>query len=125
MNARDVAEALEILRPDAEIDWISEIGRLLVVAVPWDEFLLSLDGRRAAIRESSSGGDRIAYVLPVSAGTGPFKVRAELWYQPIGYRWAHNLGDQSAEEISRFVSYYDSFSSSSGMVLAGAEITVE
>jgi len=71
------------------------------------------------------GGDRITYAIPVSAGTGPFTVRAELWYQPIGYRWAHNLEDREAAEIARFISYFNAFSASSGMILAGTETSVK
>jgi len=73
----------------------------------------------------SGGGDRVVYTLPVSAAQGPFKIQAELWYQPIGYRWAHNLEQQKAAEISRFVSYYNAFAGSSGMILAKAQATVE
>lgn len=69
----------------------------------------------------SGGGDRVVYNIPVSAAQGPFKIEAELWYQPIGYRWAHNLEQQEAEEISRFVSYYNALAGSSGMILAKAE----
>jgi len=70
------------------------------------------------------GGDRIVYAVPVPAGKGPFMVRAALWHQPIGYRWAHNLEDQDAAEISRFVSYFNAFSASSAMALASTEITI-
>ncbi|MGB5514821.1 MAG: hypothetical protein WBP36_09880, partial [Thermoanaerobaculia bacterium] len=30
---------------------------------------------------------------------------AELWYQTVGFRWAHNSSDHQAEEIDRFVGY--------------------
>jgi len=54
--------------------------------------------------------------------TGPVsRSRAELWYQPIGFRWAHNLGAYEAPEPGRFVHYYDSMSSSTAVVLARAE----
>jgi len=71
------------------------------------------------------GGDRIAYTKPVSMADGPFKIQAELWYQPIGYRWAHNLEQQNAAEIKRFVSYYNALSGSSGIILAKVEVTAE
>ena len=35
----------------------------------------------------------------MSLAEGPFIVDVELMYQPIGYPWAHNLGDQKADEI--------------------------
>jgi hypothetical protein len=49
---------------------------------------------------------------------GPFRVDAELWYQPIGFRWAQNLRLQPAPETNRFVGYYESMASVSATVLA-------
>jgi hypothetical protein len=49
------------------------------------------------------------------------QVKAELWYQPIGFRWAHNLAPYKAAEPQRFVSYYDAESKKSAIVLAEAE----
>ena len=37
------------------------------------------------------GGDRVRYSVTVGNAPGPFRVEAELWYQPIAYRWAMNL----------------------------------
>ena len=53
--------------------------------------------------------------------TGPFRIEAELCYQPVGFRWAHNLMRYNAMEPQRFVRYYDALSSSSAVVLARAE----
>ena len=61
------------------------------------------------------------YAVDVSTGTGPFRVEAELWYQPIGFRWAQNLAGYDAFETRRFVRYYDTMSASSAVVLAMAE----
>jgi hypothetical protein len=47
-------------------------------------------------------------------------VEAELLYQPIGYRWAHNLEKYDAPEPKRFVGYYNAMSSSSWVVVAKA-----
>jgi hypothetical protein len=47
----------------------------------------------------------------------------ELWYQPVGYRWAHNLAPYKAAEPQRFVSYYESASRKSALILAKAETT--
>ena len=55
---------------------------------------------------------------------GSFRVVAELWYQPIGFRWAENLRLRPSAESNRFVGYYESMASSSGMVLASDSITV-
>lgn len=48
----------------------------------------------------------------------PFDVTAELWYQPIGYRWAMNLKKYDAAEPRRFVGYYEQTSQYSGVMLA-------
>jgi hypothetical protein len=64
------------------------------------------------------GTDRVRYTIDVSRSQGPFRVEAELWYQPIGFRWAHNLTLQPAPETDRFVAYYDAMAAASGIVLA-------
>ena len=69
----------------------------------------------------AGGGDRVRYRVPVPAG-GPFTVEAELVYQPIGYRWAHNLERYDAPEPKRFVNYYNSMSEASSVVVARAVV---
>jgi hypothetical protein len=71
------------------------------------------------------GRDRVGYVVDVSAAEGPFIVDVELIYQPVGYRWAHNLGDQEAEEIERFIGYYEEMAESSAVVLASAKTVAD
>jgi hypothetical protein len=71
------------------------------------------------------GRDRVGYFVDVSGAEGPFIVETELWYQPIAYRWALNLGDQQAEEIERFIGYYQEVAGSSAVILAGAKNIVE
>jgi hypothetical protein len=44
----------------------------------------------------------------------------ELLYQPIGYRWAHNLEKYDAPEPKRFLNYFNAMSSSSSVVVAKA-----
>jgi hypothetical protein len=67
-----------------------------------------------------SEGDRVRYEVDVT-GDGPFRVQAELRYQAIAYRWAHNLERYDAAEPKRFVSYYTSMSAESSVVVATAE----
>jgi hypothetical protein len=55
---------------------------------------------------------------------GPFRIDAELWYQPIGFRWARNLRLQPAAETDRFVAYYESMADVSGIVLARESVNV-
>jgi len=68
-------------------------------------------------------GDLVRYSVPVGEAEGPFHVQVELWYQPIGFRWAHNLDAYDAAEPRRFVGYYESMSASTAVVLARAEAT--
>jgi len=69
----------------------------------------------------TAGSDRVRYSVPLGSAPGPFHVEAELWYQPIGYRWAHNLDAYDAPEPRRFVGYYNSTSSATATLLAKAE----
>jgi len=69
----------------------------------------------------TGGGHRVRYSAPLESATGPFTIEAELWYQPIGYRWANNLKPYDrADEPRRFNSYFDSMQSSTAVVLARA-----
>lgn len=68
-------------------------------------------------------GSRVRYSVAVDPSSGPFHIVAELWYEPIGFRWAHNLSPYHAEEPQRMVSYYDSLASSAAVILAKAEAT--
>jgi hypothetical protein len=68
-------------------------------------------------------GSTVRYVVPTGGAAGPFKVEAELWYQPIGFRWAHNLAPYQASEPQRMVRYYESAAHKSAIVLAKAEAT--
>ena len=66
----------------------------------------------------TAGGDQIRYSISVGTGEGPFIVDAEIWYQPIGFRWAMNLKAYDAMESQRFVRYYQEAAPGSGVVLA-------
>lgn len=69
-----------------------------------------------------AGQDNVSYMVPVSEQDGPFHITVELLYQPIGFRWAHNLEPyKSADEPLRFLGYYESMSSAATTVLARAE----
>ena len=67
------------------------------------------------------GGDRVLYRVPVGEARGPFTVEAELWYQPIAFRWARNLAAYDAPETRRFALWYDALAGSSAIRLARAE----
>jgi len=65
-----------------------------------------------------AGGDTIRYSVPTGGAQGPFQVEAEVWYQPIAFRWAMNLKPYEAMEPKRFVGYYESTAAASGVMLA-------
>jgi hypothetical protein len=67
------------------------------------------------------GSDRVTYVLATDPAMRPYRVVAELWYEPVGYRWAHNLDSYAAPEPRRFVSYYGQVARVSATRLARAE----
>jgi hypothetical protein len=82
---------------------------------------IAVIGEAAGDPNFTDAGDLVRYSVETRGARGPFRVTAELWYQPIGFRWAHNLNPYSAAETRRFVSYYDSMSSGTAVVLARAE----
>ena len=47
-------------------------------------------------------------------------MEAELWFQPISYRWANNLRQYNAMEPQRFVKYYDEMAGGSGVLISKA-----
>jgi hypothetical protein len=69
----------------------------------------------------TDAGDKIHYSVPIAGAQGPFQISVELLYQPIGFRWAHNLQPYAASETQRMVGYYDSLSRSTATVLSHAE----
>ena len=83
----------------------------------------SIAVRGAALADSdfAGGSDSVRYIVDLAEFKGPLVVRAALWYQPIGYRWASNLKDYDAPETHRFVGYFESMADISGLELARDE----
>jgi hypothetical protein len=73
----------------------------------------------------TDSGSSVRYVVSTGNATGPFKVEAELWFQPIGFRWAHNLAPYQAEEPQRMVRYYEEAAGKSAVVLARRRLRVK
>jgi hypothetical protein len=71
----------------------------------------------------TAGSDMVHYSVQLGSGEGPYRIEAELWYQPIGFRWAHNLEPYDAMEPKRFVNWYGAMSMETATVLAKAEAT--
>jgi hypothetical protein len=65
-------------------------------------------------------GQRLRYSVDTGGAIGPLEVEAQLWYQPIGYRWAQNLKSYDAREIQRFAGYFEAAGAASATVLATA-----
>ena len=65
-------------------------------------------------------GHTIRYSVDVGSDVGPFEAEVELWYEPIGYRWAKNLRTYDSDETRRFVGYYDSMGRGSAVLLTHA-----
>ena len=78
-----------------------------------------------AVRDADFRGaaDSIRYRVRVPS-PGQFTIDAELRYQPISFRWAHNLERYEAPEPKRFVGYYNSMSGESSVVVATDQATV-
>ena len=85
---------------------------------------IAVHGAAANDDDFSAGGDRVLYRIDASGREGPFALSAELWFQPIGFRWAQNLAPYDEVEPQRFVRYYESMSDVSALRLAGASATL-
>ena len=82
---------------------------------------IAVIGEAADDSAFTAGEDRVQYSVWVGNAQGPLRVEAELWYQPVGFRWAHNLLPYYAPEPQRFVRYYDSLAAANAIILAHAE----
>jgi hypothetical protein len=85
---------------------------------------VAVAGDAAADPGFGSGMARTRFNVDVSRAQGPYHVDAELWYQPIGFRWAQNLRLQPSEEGERFLRYYEAMADVSAMVLARDSVTI-
>ena len=85
---------------------------------------IAVFGEAAADPDFKGGTAVVRYRIDPRDSKGPLRVQVKLWYQPIGFRWAHNLAGYKAMEPQRFVRYYGEMSANSALVLASAEMTV-
>lgn len=86
---------------------------------------VAVHGNAASDTDFKEDGDRIVYRVNLADTRGPHRIEAELWYQPISFRWAQNLGSYDASEPKRFLSYYEALSGSSSAMLARTETTLK
>lgn len=85
---------------------------------------IAVRGEAASDPDFTAGSSTTHYDVPTNGASGPFKVSVELLYQPVGYRWAHNLAPYQAAEPQRFVHYYEQAAGKSAIALAHAESSV-
>lgn len=81
---------------------------------------IAVSGDAADDQDFNDTGDVVRYAVALNSAPGPLRVEVELWYQPIGYRWAHNLAEYESAETRRFVSYYQANPAESAIVVAHA-----
>jgi len=106
--------------------WLKE-NRLLPVGFDGQRAdpRVAVRGQATSDADFGPGGDRIRYSVPVPGARGPLTVRAELLFQPIGYRWADNLDGYDSFETQRFVRYYRDMASASATQVASGSTVVE
>jgi hypothetical protein len=81
---------------------------------------IGVKGSAAQDANFQGGGDHVQYSVAIGAAQGPFTTDAELYFQPISYRWVENLKKYDAMEPKRMVGYYESMSSGSAVVITKA-----
>jgi hypothetical protein len=82
----------------------------------------AVEGSAASDAGFTDAGNRVRYSVDVGK-PGSYEIAAELWYQPIGYRWASNLKSYNTSETRRFNAYYDSMSSETAILIARTSLT--
>ena len=81
---------------------------------------VAVHGGAAADEAFAAGTHRTRYVVDVPGSQGPYEVSAELWYQPVGFRWAQGLAGLGYREPTRFVEAYQANAGESAVLLAQA-----
>ena len=81
---------------------------------------IAVQGGAATDPAFTGKGHRVRYSVAVAHAAGPFQVEAELWYEPIGFRWANNLKPYDAAEPKRFTGYYDAMGNTAAVLVAKA-----
>ncbi len=81
---------------------------------------IAVYGGAVGDEDFTGGGDRVRLAIRVPPDAGPFQITAQLYYQPIAFRWAANLRGYQAFETQRFVRYFEQMAQASAAVLARA-----
>lgn len=86
---------------------------------------IAVHGKAASDPDFTGGSSTTHYAITTRGASGPLHITVELMYQPVGYRWAHNLASYKAPEPQRFVHYYEEAAAHSALILAQAETAVD
>jgi hypothetical protein len=78
---------------------------------------IAVYGRAADDDDFAGGGDRVRYEVRLPDGQSANEIEVELRFQPIGYRWAHNLQPYDAPEPKAFLGYFKAMSSSASSLV--------
>ena len=78
---------------------------------------IAVHGQASADPAFTDRGHTLRYSIDVGDAVGPFNIDVELWYQPIGFRWASNLKFYNADEPHRFTAYFDAMGAGSAVML--------
>jgi hypothetical protein len=81
---------------------------------------IAVVGGAASDGSFRGGSDTVTYKIDVPPDIRIARVAVALLYQPIGYRWAHNLGAYSSSETSRFVQFFTSMPQAASVAVATA-----
>jgi hypothetical protein len=81
-------------------------------------------GTVASDESFGAEGDRTRYFVDIGSAAGSLIIDVNVRYQPIAYRWAHNLAEYDAAETRRFVAYYRSMAAESSLVLSHASARI-
>ncbi len=79
---------------------------------------IAVQGDAARDSDFDGKGDSIRYLVATGGAQGPFEIEAELWYQPISYRWAQNLRRFDSAETKRFLEYYEAEAEYTAIMIA-------
>jgi hypothetical protein len=69
----------------------------------------------------TDAGDVVTYDVDLHSTSGPYEVDAELWYEPIGFRWANNLKPYDGPEPRRFVEQYGAMARAAAVKIVSAQ----
>jgi hypothetical protein len=83
----------------------------------------AVHGRAQTDAQFQAGRHSTCYRVQLPKEIANGRIEVKLWYQPISYRWAHNLGaDNVNSEGQRFLGYYQTAAKQSAIVLAHLEL---